>query len=157
MSDVKEKKKRRSKRSMQKYPALDPKYNLKTRRGWLDFDYLDKLTDEEKEWLNSVMEEENNASFNHNGIKISTDGESRRASYARNNSRNRCIYTREDAQGTMNFIEDALKENPDTFECGEDDIINAIDYNNAKDDILDFSEEFEGCEYDTEAYTDNDE
>ena len=42
--------KAKNKRSRSKFPALEPKYNLKSRQELYDFDYLDKLSDKEKEW-----------------------------------------------------------------------------------------------------------
>lgn len=44
---------KKSKRSKTKYPALDPSVNLKSRRDYLDNrQYLDKLPEAAKEWLN---------------------------------------------------------------------------------------------------------
>lgn len=69
-------KKKKSKRSEAKYPALDKTYNLKTRTEQFDFDYINGHHDEEtgittrplnpkeKLWLNNFVEEYVNADFN---------------------------------------------------------------------------------------------
>ena len=81
---------------MSKYPALDPKLNLKSRTELLDYDYLNKLNKSELEWLNKFTEEYTHASLDskhpkknlHKNKKLRTD------CYNRNNSRNRDVLTR---------------------------------------------------------------
>lgn len=68
--------KKKSIRSRQKYPNLNPKYNLKLRRDYINTHYVNGvksvtgkgegirgLNDEEKEWLNKFYGEYVNASF----------------------------------------------------------------------------------------------
>lgn len=98
--------KKRSRRSQTKYPALQPEFNLKTRYELIDFDYLKKLTDDEKEWLNNFMEEYANASFNHKGKKIHKEKKHKKDSYDRNNARNRDILTRLKASGQIEYLEE---------------------------------------------------
>ncbi len=97
-----------------KYPALDPKYNLKTRFEEIDdmASYMDQLNDEEKAWLNAFSSEEVCANFNHGGPKLNdqNDAATRSRIYNRNNARNRCIISREHAQQTMNYLEDLDKD-----------------------------------------------
>lgn len=99
----------KNKRSSYYYPALVPNVNLKTRQEAINDvrSYFDKLSPEEKEWMNSFMEEENNANFNHKGPKLNTTKEEKKKIYNRNNARNRCIFTREKAQGLLTFVERA--------------------------------------------------
>ncbi len=86
---------KKSRRGRTKYPALDPGLNLKTRTDLIDYDYVDKLSPEEKKWLNKFTEEYVNASVDpkklkknlHNTEKLKKD------CYDRNNARNRCILT----------------------------------------------------------------
>lgn len=59
-------KKKRTRRSQSKYPALDPKLNLKTRQELLDIDYLDQLSDKDKQWLNDFTNEYVHADFKTN-------------------------------------------------------------------------------------------
>lgn len=74
-------KKKKSRRSQAKYPALDPHLNLKTRFEQLDFDYVDKLPEEwidpvtgkkcnPKEYLNNFTNEYLHADFFTNEKRI---------------------------------------------------------------------------------------
>lgn len=105
--------KKKNRRSRVKYPALDPAYNLKTRTHLCDFDYVDKLNEKDKEWLNSFAEEYNNANFSHKGKTIQKKKKHRKDSYDRNNARNRDILTREVAQGAYISLEEKHTYNPE--------------------------------------------
>jgi len=117
---------------------------LKTRYELIgDIDYLDKLTDEEKVYLNSFYEEYINANFRHENERvhpvvkktktIKTSGktrktdEFRRESEHRNNARNRCVYTKAKAMGMVSDVEDI--NNKEDLTKTEDKLINAIDNN----------------------------
>jgi hypothetical protein len=77
-----------------KYPALC-KYTLrKNVRDYVDFDYLDKLSEAEKRWLHQFVEEyycgkvkKNNKKTIHNTDKM------RKECYNRNNAINRDLYS----------------------------------------------------------------
>lgn len=56
-------KKSKNLRSSKKYPALEKSVNLKTRQDLTDYDYLDKLSPEELEFLNKFTEETVSTSF----------------------------------------------------------------------------------------------
>lgn len=98
-------KKKRNKRSKTKYPALDPSLNLKTRTDLLDYDYLDQLSEKDKDWLNRFTEEYTHARFDHKGKKIQKSKEQIKDAYDRNNARNRDILTRVRASGRLKDIE----------------------------------------------------
>lgn len=98
--------KAKNKRSRNKYPALDPKYNLKSRSDLYDFDYLDKLSDKEKEWLNTFSEEFNNANFNHGKKILHKSKLLKKDCYGMNNRRNRDILTMQKAKGAILYIEE---------------------------------------------------
>ena len=108
-----------------KYPALVAKVNLKTRFEEIsDLEsYAHTLSDEDKAWLNAFSNEEICANFNHSGPKLndSSDPKVRSRIYNRNNERNRCIHTKEQAQGALNSLEiiDIDKENEAYFEDEE--------------------------------------
>lgn len=96
-------------RKNEKFPALNPSLNLKTRCEEIEdlASYAHLLTDEDKAWLNSYAEEEICANFNHKGPKLNDkeDAATRSRIYNRNNQRNRCIFTQEKAQGCLESIE----------------------------------------------------
>lgn len=93
-------KKKKNRRDSVKNPALVPQLNLKTRYELIDYDYINKLSEEEKEWLNAFTEEYVNANMNHDGKKIHNTKKLKRDCYNRNNSRNRCIWTKAKASGS---------------------------------------------------------
>ena len=103
-------KKKQNRRSKNKYRALRPELNLKTRFEEISdmASYVDQLNEEEKEWLNRFSEEYVCANFNHPGRKLHRSQENRKMCTDRNNARNRDIFSREKAQGTMNYLEDIL-------------------------------------------------
>jgi len=125
---------KRSRRSKQKYPDLDPKYNLKTRTDLLDQDYLHKLSDKELEWLNKFNKEEISASFNPNPRKnLNKSKASRKRCYDGNNARNRDILTREKATNQIISL-DSLIEHRDK-DSYEDYLIDRIDSKETRDAI----------------------
>jgi len=56
------KKKKKTKRSREKYPSLKRNLNSKVRQEMLDYDYVDQLSDEEKQYLEDFNSEYYNAS-----------------------------------------------------------------------------------------------
>lgn len=84
--------------------------NLRTRTELIDYDYLDKLNDKEKEWLNKFSEEYIGASIKKDEKPMHKTKRLRKDCYDRNNARNRCILTRAKASGTINYLEDLKKE-----------------------------------------------
>lgn len=114
--------KKKSRRSQAKYPALYPQYNLKTRTELFEIDYLNKLNDKEKAWLNSFNEEYVNANFTHDGKKIQRRKSHKKDSYDRNNARNRDILTKAKASGNQVILTEKVQ-----ITTVEDMLINKID------------------------------
>lgn len=122
-------KKIRKKRDLEKYPALNPRLNAKTRFEVLDMDYLKKLSPEELEFMNKFMAEYVSGSFkkDENG-EYSSDNfhktqEERRECYTRNNTRNRCGLTVSNATGQTvrsNDILDILDNTASKEQCSQD-------------------------------------
>lgn len=101
----KTKKQKKKKRDLDKYPALNPRLNAKTRQEVLDMDYLKKLSDAELKFMNQFMAEYVSGAFkkDENG-EYSSDNfhknaEERRECYTRNNARTRCGLTVSNATG----------------------------------------------------------
>ena len=90
---------------MEKYPALNPRLNAKTRFEVLDMDYLKKLSDLDLKFMNQFMGEYVSGAFRKNEHgDYSEDNfhktpEERRECYTRNNTRNRCGLTVSNATG----------------------------------------------------------
>lgn len=116
-------KKVKTRRNQLEYPALSPEHNLKTRYEEIEdvASYAHTLNAEEKAWLNSFVEEEICANFDHKGIKLNdqNDPVTRSRIYGRNNQRNRCIMTRENAQNLMENVDDIDFDNEKGLEAEE--------------------------------------
>jgi hypothetical protein len=89
--------KKNTKRSKQKYPSLTKKYNSRVRQEYLDYDYIDQLSDEEKKWL----EDFNSEYYMANVGRQADEGKNNRftkgrdavkASQSANNARNADLY-----------------------------------------------------------------
>lgn len=65
---MKKKKVVKNRRNQEKYPALRPELNLKTRQELIDYDYLDKLSPKELQWLNDFTEETVNTKFDRDNL-----------------------------------------------------------------------------------------
>lgn len=115
------------KRSNVKYPALVPELNLKTRHDEIAdiASYVDQLNEQELEWINRFVEEEIIVNYDHEGEKLNCltnlpknerspeERLTRKRLNLKNNARNRCIYTQEMAQGTMNYLADLEEKDED--------------------------------------------
>lgn len=98
------KKKKKHKYLTQKYPALNPKYQVGNRRELLgDIDYIDKLSEKEKRWLNAFLSETVITNFKHSGPKLYKKVEDKRALYRENNKRNIDIYNALKLKNTLAY------------------------------------------------------
>jgi hypothetical protein len=88
------KQRKKVKRNKQKYPNLNPRVNHRVKQELIaDIDYLNKLNDEEKEWLNKFLGEELSGNFKNDGTDFNTSKEDRKRIYDATNARNRCQFT----------------------------------------------------------------
>lgn len=101
----------KNKRARTKYPALKPELNLKSRYELIDYDYIDKLSDSNKAWLNKFTEEYVNASLDSENLEnnFHSTTELKKDCYRRNNARNRDILTRAKASGTFVSTDELLE------------------------------------------------
>jgi hypothetical protein len=120
----------KKKRDLEKYPALNPRLNAKTRFEVLDMDYLKKLNDAELQFLNQFMAEYVSGAFRkseeggYSSSNLHQTPEERRECYTRNNVRNRCGLTISNATGQ-------------TFRC--DDMTSFLDHLNSRETSQDTS------------------
>lgn len=98
-----------NRRNNSKYPALEPKLNLKYRNFYLECDYAHKLNKEELEFLNKFLEEEINADFRHEKPLI-TDPDDRKRIYRDNNRRIRDTMNYTGKQKNLEYM-DSWKPN----------------------------------------------
>ncbi len=101
--------KKKTRRSKAKHPALKPELNLKSRYELIDYDYLNKLSEEELDFLNRFSEEWINANLNHKGETLHNTPELKKDCYSRNNARNRCLLTKAKASGNSVDLETIRK------------------------------------------------
>lgn len=99
--------------------------NLKSRQELIDYDYLKKLTPEEKAWLNKFTDEYVNDAVDRKDLSNNLHNTKalKKNCDDRNNARNRCILTQQKSMGKLNYIEE-LVESPIS---GEDEIIQKLD------------------------------
>jgi hypothetical protein len=128
-----EKVKKKIKRSNIKHAGFNKNVSKRSRWHLMDWDYLDKLTPEEKEWLHNFTEEEVHANFAHKGEKLNKKAEEKRKVYGSNNSRNRDMYTLAKAAGTLDHDIGGEKEDITNGLSTEDTIIALLD---AKDSLM---------------------
>ena len=107
------KKPKKNNYTKQKYPALNAKYQVGTRRELIDYDYIDKLSPEEKKWLDNFTAEFIITNFDHDGEKLITDQEEKRALWRANNHRNGDVFANTKIGGTLDY--GMTLENADKF------------------------------------------
>lgn len=135
-------KKKTSKRSREKYPNLKPELNTKKRYELIDYDYVGKLNNEEKAWLDKFTAEWAGASFSKDDDEnIHKSREHKKEIYNRNNARNRCILTEAKATGMIKYLDD-LKYDQRAVD-NEDEMNLRIDVKSILEDLEDGSDNSE--------------
>jgi len=132
--------------SKAKYPALNVNRQVANRKEYLEVDYLHKLNDEEKEFLNSFQSETVITNFKHRGEKL-YDKDNRKEFYDDNNRRNRCMLSKAKATGMIvsyskdskgiqyfNHLIEQSKVYLEDKEGVEDALLTLIDLKNGKFD-----------------------
>ena len=127
-------KKLKSRRSMTQYPALHKNLNLKTRRYYIEPDYIDgiigisdtsgirPLSDKEKSFLNQFYEEYIISSFRRDGKDLHKTDEQRKEIYRSNNQRNTCLYNLKQKTGQLQSF------NADSYDSTIYDNISHLDH-----------------------------
>ncbi len=121
-------------RSKLKYPSFDVKRAVVNRREELEVDYLDKLSEAEKDWLNRFQEETVMANFQHPGELLDKSDEYRKECYGNNNRRNRDTLVNAKVRGLITRVDsDAhLAHFLDTDQTN---------YNHAEDHVIEYLDE----------------
>ncbi len=89
---TKKPKKTRSRRDSVKLPNLQAKYSPRIRGEYIDYDYLDQLSEKDKDWLDQFTGEFHGASFKKDGTDIQSYEKYGKDCNDRNNSANRDTY-----------------------------------------------------------------
>lgn len=89
-------------RSKLRYPTFEPKRAVANRRDELDADYIDKLNETEKAWLNQFQEEWIMANFQDKEKLLDKSDEFRKERYRANNKRNKDAFINAKVRGLMN-------------------------------------------------------
>lgn len=121
----------KKKTAKKKFPRLEKNKNLKIRQELIDYDYIDKLSDEEKEWLNKFTNEYTCGSFQkiktgkrkgeYSSTNLHKTQAQREECYNRNNLRNNDVHG---VSKINNMLKDgesaqAVLENKDTPTASE--------------------------------------
>ena len=94
-------KKKHQPRNKEKNVTFNTQRQVANRRDLLEVDYVSKLNDSEKDWLNRFNEEFALANFNHSGKKLDKSKKAKKAAYDSNNARNRCLYNKAKSTGLL--------------------------------------------------------
>ena len=82
------------------------KVSVKNRNEFNDYDYLNKLTKEEYDWLRRFQREYLNADFQHGGDILHSSDKLRKDCFNQNNSRNRDTYAYAKVRNSLFNIQD---------------------------------------------------
>ena len=117
-----------NRRQKEKYPALNPGLNLRSRHDEIEVDYLHKLSEEEKDWLNKFNEEYVNASLDRQNLdnNLHKTKKLKKSIDKKNNVRKEDIYTMQKASGKLHYLED-IKNKQISLIDNEDKLIEKID------------------------------
>ena len=120
---------KKNRRSETKHPALKPELNLKSRYELIDYDYIKKLSEEEKDWLNKFTEEYVNASINTEDLSknLHNTDELKKDCYKRNNARNRDILTKAKISGNHVSIDEMFVKKKSLKVDTEETLLDKID------------------------------
>lgn len=111
--------KKTNRRSQTKHANLNTNYNLLSRRDLIDYDYLNKLSPEELEFLDKFTAETINASLDSKILKnnlYARTKKKKKECFDANNGRNRDILTIAKAQGKAIPMEEAFSSEEELHE-----------------------------------------
>lgn len=106
---------------------MEKRYNSRIRQEYIDQDYIDQLSDKEKEFLSNFNEEFYGGNFKHKGKKLHKSKKSKRTCYGRNNSQNRCVFGIGKAKGNLVYNHPLLMSDTSGTEDSGDANTNSSD------------------------------
>lgn len=115
----------KTKRDRKKNPGLDKHLFSRVKQEYHDYDYVDKLSDKDKEWLSTFTEEYLGARLNHKKKKLHRTKKMKRDCFNRNNARQRDTYSIARATNALLYAEGPVS--PVDTGLTEDDIIELLD------------------------------
>lgn len=115
------KKKKKTKRSKHKYPGLVKGCYSKIKQEFFDIDYVNQLSEEEKQWLNDFMNGDLGANTKDN--PVFEEYHQKQKCWKKNNDRNNDVYSIMRATGRLGDV--TIK--PDSTVDYEDELIDYID------------------------------
>ncbi len=129
------KKQKKSRRSQTKYPGLEKTVNRRVIREYMDQDYIDKLSPDEKQWLSNFNDEWLTGNFKHkDGKVLHKSWKHEKEIYDRNNARNRDLVSILKQSGAVNnspnlakLVDEGQKIEQNTT---EDTLIKILDFKN---------------------------
>lgn len=86
--------------------GLIPAANHRKVRDFIDFDYIEKLSPDEADWLNKFSTEYYSANFNNNETDLHQTVIKRRKLYNSNNARDRDVYNKTILVSASDFKQD---------------------------------------------------
>jgi hypothetical protein len=118
-------------RNKVKHPGLKKQYNSRIKQEYLDCDYVNQLSEEEKDFLSDFNEEYYGANLDYKDLennRFHKTQADKKACTDRNNARNRCLYGNVKASGRT---VDVVVETKEEASANIEDAL--IDYIDSKD------------------------
>jgi hypothetical protein len=117
--------KKKTTRDKKKNPGLNKHLFSRVKQEYHDYDYIDKLSEKEKQWLSTFTEEYLGARLNHKNKKLHRTKKLKRDCFNRNNARQRDTYAIARATNALIYAEGPVE--PSDLYMSEDDIIELLD------------------------------
>ncbi len=136
MTRVKKKAYKKVPRNKLKYPTFEVKRAVVNRREELEVDYINKLSEKEKAWLNQFQEEYVCANFQNKDKLLDKSDKYRKERYNSNNRRNRDILINAKVRGLISRVESEahlshfLDNDKTNYNHAEEHVVDYIDEKN---------------------------
>jgi hypothetical protein len=128
-------KKTTTRRRRASFPGLTKQFFSRIKQEYHDIDYVEQLTEKQKDFLSRFMDEWLGAKLNNEGKVFHKSKKMRRKCFNMNNSRNRDIYSIAKARGNIRYYPNLLElmENNNATDNYEGVLIDYIDKKSSSD------------------------